>query len=150
MSSPVMLDTSVLLACFDDSDLDRRDQARAWVALCWTRRSGRITVQALNEFYSASRKRFASAISAGDARAEVRRYQHWRPWQVDHPTVETAWAIESRFGLTYADALIVASAQHQSCSTLLTERLAHGLQFDGVRIINPFRVAPEGLDTASS
>ena len=146
MTALVMLDTDVLLYCFDDHDPAKRDGARGWVSACWTRRCGRISGQVLHEFYHHARRKFATAISAGDARAEVRRYQHWKPWQTDHPTVETAWAIESRFGLTYWDALIVAAAQHQGCRYLVTENLQHGQAIDSVQIVNPFLVGPELLD----
>ena len=79
----------------------------------------------------------------------MRRYQNWRPWVIDHATVETAWAIESRYGLSYWDCLIVSSAQQQGCEWLLTEDLQHNQQIDGVRILNPFLVGPEVLDAAS-
>ena len=146
MSLIVLLDTNVLLYAIDDLDLAKRDQARAWIAACWTKRCGRISTQVLNEFYSKARRKFSSAIGAGDARAEVRRYQHWKPWQIDHATVETAWAIESRYGLNYWDALVVASAQHQGCSHVITEDLQHAHQIDSVQILNPFLVGPEVLD----
>lgn len=144
--SAVFVDTNVLLCCFDDRDTAKRDRARAWIAACWTRHCGRISTQVLNEFYSIARRKFPTAISAGDARAEVRRYQNWRPWPVDHPTVETAWAIESRYGINYWDALIVASAQQQGCTHLLTEDLQHEQTIDSVQIINPFLVGPDVLD----
>ncbi|MEQ1804279.1 MAG: hypothetical protein ABL900_02795 [Burkholderiaceae bacterium] len=51
----------------------------------------------MSEFYSNTRRKFTNAIAAGDARAEMRRYQQWQPWATDHATVETAWAIESCF-----------------------------------------------------
>lgn len=141
----VFLDTPVLLSSVDDHDTVRRDQARAWVRHCWTQRCGRLSVPVLNEFYAHARRKFATAIAAGDARAEVRRYQHWKPWQVDHATVETAWAIESRYGLAFADALVVASAQQQGCTALVTDALPHALQIDNVTILDPFRVGPEVL-----
>ena len=85
-------------------------------------------------------------VQAGDARAEVRRYQLWQPWVVDHPTVESAWAVESRWQLSYWDALMVGAAQQQGCSVLLTEDLQHDQLIDGVRILNPFITGPEWLD----
>jgi predicted nucleic acid-binding protein len=88
-------------------------------------------------------------MAAGDARAEVRRYQRWQPWVVDHATVEAAWAVESRYGLHYWDALMVAAAQQQGCTILLTEDLQHDQQIDGVRIINPFLAGPEMLATSA-
>ena len=145
----VFLDTNVLLYGVDDQDLVKRDRARAWIAACWTRRCGRISTQVLNDFYVNARRKFPSAVSAGDARAEVRRYQHWQPWTIDQPTVEIAWAVESRYGLHYWDALMVAAAQQQGCEVLLTEDLQHGQIIDGLRVQNPFLVDPEGLDGAA-
>lgn len=142
----LFVDANVLLYCFDDRDPDKRDRARTWVAVCWERRCGRISTQVLNEFYSNARRKFPNAISAGDARAEVRRYQRWLPWAIDHPTVETAWAVESRYGLNYWDALIVAAAQAQGCVYLLSEDLQHEQHIDKVQIVNPFLVGPELLD----
>lgn len=146
MKSPlVFVDTNVLLYVVDDREIDKRDRARAWMAICWARRSGRISTQVLNEFYWNVGKKFTSALSRGDARAEVRRYQHWQPWVIDHATVESAWAVESRYRLSYWDAMMVAAAQQQGCELLLTEDLQHDQVIDGVRVINPFRVGPELL-----
>lgn len=143
----VFVDTNVLLYMVDDRDIDKRDQARAWMAVCWAQRCGRVSTQVLNEFYWNVGKKFRSALSRGDARAEVRRYQHWQPWVIDHATVESAWAVESRYSLSYWDALMVAAAQQQGCTVLLTEELQHDQVIDGVRVINPFRVGPELLTT---
>ena len=142
----VFVDTNVLLYAFDDGDVAKRQRARQWLGECWQRRCGRISNQVLNEFYSNARKRFATAISAGDARAEVRRYQAWNPWLVDQPTIEGAWAAESRYQLNYWDALMVAAAQHQGCTLLLTEDLQHGQRIDKLQVLNPFLVGPEMLD----
>ena len=145
----LFVDTNVLLYGVDDKDLAKRDQARAWLAVCWTRQCGRISSQVLNEFYWNARKKFPSILSAGDARAEVRRYQHWQPWLVDHATVESAWAVESRWQLSHWDALMVAAAQQQACTLLLTDGLQHDQLIDGVRILNPFLVGPDMLDATT-
>lgn len=149
MTADVFVDTAVLLHAVDDREPDRRDQARRWLAACWRQRCGRLSTQVLQEFYAQVRRRFDTALAAGDARAEVRRYQHWRPWVIDHPTVETAWAVESRYGLDFADALRVAAAQHQGCTLLLSDALPHDQHIDGVRIVNPFLVGPELLDATT-
>jgi len=142
----IFVDTNVLLYGVDDRDPTKRDRARVWLAACWTRKCGRLSTQVLNEFYANVRKKFNSALSAGDARAEVRRYQNWKPWIIDQPTIESAWAIESRYGINYWDALMVAAAQHQGCRWLLTEDLQHNQDIDGVRIVNPFIAGPEILE----
>lgn len=146
----VFVDTNVLLYSFDDANPAKRDQARVWLTACWQRRCGRLSTQVLNEFYANARKRFANAISAGDARAEVRRFQQWRPWQIDQPTIETAWAIESRHQVNYWDALMVSAAQHMGCRWLLTEDLQHNQLFDKLRIVNPFKAGPDMLSEGTA
>ena len=140
------LDTNVLLYSVDDGVPAKRDRARQWVTACWTRRCGRTSAKVLEEFYAKARKTFPTAISAGDARAIVRRYQHWNPWPNDSATLETAWAIESRYGFAWWDALVVAAAQQQGCTYLVSEDMQHGQQVDSVQILNPFVVGPEVLD----
>lgn len=143
----VFVDTNVLLYAFDEAYPDKRERAQDWLRACWLGRCGRLSTQVLNEFYVNARKRFRHAITAGDARSEIRRYQEWQPWQIDHATMETAWAVESRYGISYWDALMVSAAQHMGCVLLLTEDLQHDQMFEQVRILNPFLVAPDVLST---
>ncbi len=147
--SAVFVDTNVLLYAFDEADKTKQQRAREWLSACWQRRCGRLSTQVLNEFYANARKRFSNAVSAGDARSEVRRYQQWKPWQIDQPTVETAWAVESRYGISYWDALMVAAAQHMGCRWLLTEDLQHGQRLDKVLVINPFMAGTDMLDRSA-
>ncbi len=142
----VFIDANVLLHAVDDDDVAKQQRARQWIGECWVRRCGRLSTQVLNEFYANARKRFSTAISAGDARAEVRRYQAWNPWLVDQPTLESAWAVESRYQVSYWDALMIAAAQQQGCTLLLTEDLQHGQRIDSLQILNPFVAGPELLD----
>jgi predicted nucleic acid-binding protein len=150
MTVLVFVDTNVLVYAADDHDMAKRDRAREWMLSCWQRRCGRLSTQVLNEYYTVIRRKFPTALAAGDARAEVRRLQSWQPWQIDHPTTESAWAVEARQNIHYWDALMVAAAQQQGCTLLLTEDLQHGQQIDGVRIVNPFLVGPEILDAPAS
>jgi predicted nucleic acid-binding protein len=145
MSGPVMIDANVLVYADDVSDPTRNARANEWLDALWASRLGRISTQALNEYYVTVTRRLAHGLGQGDARAKVRRYQRWRPWPVDHQTVETAWGIEARFGVHYWDALIVASAQHTGCAYLLTEDLQHGQQLGAVTVMNPFSVQPHEL-----
>lgn len=142
----VFVDTSVLILSEDGADAAQRERALAWLRELWQRRSGRLSTQVLNDFYRWVTTRIQPAMPNGDARAEVRRYQHWQPWAIDHATVESAWSIESRFGLAYVDALIVAAAKAQACELLLSLDLTHGLQLDSVQIINPLQAEPALLD----
>lgn len=145
-ASPVFADTSLLLACFDARQPERRARAQAWLSRLWQERRGRTSVQVLNEFYVAARRQFPTALAAGDARSELRRLQLWQPIAQDAALFETAWAVESRHAIPYWDALVVAAAQVQGCGLLLSEQLPHEQRIDSLRILNPFQVGPELLD----
>jgi predicted nucleic acid-binding protein len=145
----VFVDTNVLIYSEDGRVPEKQAQALAWLRVLWQRRAGRLSNQVLNEFYTNVTRKIKPPMQAGDARAEVRRYQRWQPWAIDHPTVETAWSVESRFGFSYWDALIVASAQTLGCRYLLSEDMQHGQVVDSVQILNPFLVGPEILDNDS-
>lgn len=146
MTGDIFIDTNVLLYAIDDKDTKKRDKAREWLAACWQRRCGRLSTQVLGEFYVNVRKKFPSGVSAGDARVEIRRYPLWQPWVIDHPTIETAWAIEARYRYDYWDALMLAAAKHQGCRYLLSEDMQHDEVVEGVHIVNPFKQGIELLD----
>ena len=139
----VFVDTGVLLAADDTHNPATQAQARAWLQALWQRRAGRVSTQVLNAYYVSATQHFAMPL--GDARAKLRRYQLWQPWQIDHQTVETAWGVEARFGLPYWDALIVAAAAQSGASHVLSLDLQHGQQIDGVTILSPLLATPQAL-----
>jgi predicted nucleic acid-binding protein len=141
-----LVDTNILIYSEDGSDPVKRDQALDWLSVLWKRGSGRVSRQVLNEFYVNVTRKLRPPMSPLESRAEVRRYEVWQPWPIDHATVETAWAIESRYGLHYWDSLIVASAQHMGCRYILSENMAHQQQYGEVTVIDPFRSSVELLD----
>jgi predicted nucleic acid-binding protein len=144
--SSVFVDTSVLILSEDGARAEQREQVLGWLRALWAGRSGRVSTQVLNDFYRLVTTRITPAMPNGDARAEVRRYQRWNPWAIDHATVESAWSIESRFGLAYADALIVAAAKAQGCTVLLSLDLPHEQVYDSVQVLNPLLVGSEQLE----
>jgi predicted nucleic acid-binding protein len=144
----VFVDTNVLIYSEDAAHPKKQKQAIDWLAVLWQRRCGRLSTQVLSEFYVNVTRKIKPPMPNGDARAEVRRYQRWQPCSIDQATIESAWAIESRFGLSYWDALIVAAARQLSCSIVLSEDMQHEQRIDDVQIVNPFLVGPAVLDAA--
>lgn len=142
----VFVDTNVLLCSENGADAAKQATALAWLKVLWQRRMGRISTQVLNEFYLSATQSSQPPMLAGDARAEVRRYALWQPWTTDHATLESAWAVESRYGLPYGDCLVIAAAQHLGCTYLLSERMGHEQHYDAVQVINPFLAAIELLE----
>jgi predicted nucleic acid-binding protein len=55
-------------------------------------------------------------------------------------TINSAFELSLKYGFSYWDALIVATALENKCSVLLSEDMQHGLIVEGVlTITNPFR-----------
>jgi predicted nucleic acid-binding protein len=133
-----LVDTNILIYSEDGADPVKRQQALTWLSELWQRGSGRISRQVLNEFYVNVTRKIKPPMPVQIARAEVRRYEVWQPWQIDQATIESAWSLESRYGLHYWDCLVVAAAQHLGCRYILSEDMAHDQQYGDVKVINPF------------
>jgi predicted nucleic acid-binding protein len=144
----VFVDANILLYSEDGADLQKRDTALAWLNVLWERRTGLISTQVLNEFYVNATKKLKPAMAVESAKRECRRYSVWQPWLLDQATIESAWDIESRYGLHYWDCLVVAAAQHSGCRYLLSEDMGHEQYYGSVQVINPFRASIEILDAA--
>ena len=143
----VFVDANILLYSEDSADPSKQITALAWLEVLWQRRIGCLSTQVLNEFYVNAVRKIRPPMPAGDARAEVRRYAQWQPWTIDQATVESAWAVESRYGLHYWDCLVVAAAQHLGCRYLLSEDMGHEQYYYAEQVINPFKSSIALLDT---
>ncbi len=54
------------------------------------------------------------------------------------PVMLAALATRQRFGISYWDAAILEAARAIGCRTVLSEDLADGADYAGVRVENPF------------
>jgi predicted nucleic acid-binding protein len=137
------VDTNVLVYARDASEPDKQPRAEAWMQHLWRTRSGRTSVQVLNEYYVTVTRKLSPGLDRSSACDDVRDFGAWRPAVVDDSTMTLAWDLEDRFSLSWWDSLVVASAIELGCDTLLTEDLQDGQRFDGLVVKNPFLHAPE-------
>ena len=145
MTAPVFVDTNVLVYALDAAAGDKHHQARTWMLALWQSGRGRVSTQVLQEFYVTVTRKLKPGLAREAAQIEARALYSWAPVEVTTAVLDRAWHIESRFQLSWWDALIVAAAQSAQCALLLTEDLQHGQMFDGVQVINPFRTTPESV-----
>jgi predicted nucleic acid-binding protein len=126
-------DTSVLLYLLS-SDERKADRAAELLE-----RTGVISVQVLNEFTAvAAGKLKLPAADIREILSTVREICRTEPLTVeDH---DRAVIISERFGFSFFDSVIVATALRADCNTLYTEDLQHRQTIDRrLTIINPFR-----------
>jgi predicted nucleic acid-binding protein len=55
--------------------------------------------------------------------------------------VRAAIDVHQRFQVSYWDAAILAAAKQLGCKTVFSEDLNEGQTYDGVTVVNPFKVA---------
>lgn len=146
MSVTVFVDTNVLVYGRDVTDEAKNERALEWLAALWAEKAGRVSWQVLQEYYVTVTRKLDPPRDVVDAREDVTSLVEWRPIPVDLPTIDAAWAIEDRFGLSWWDSLIVATAQQGGCTYLLTEGLQDEQTLAGPTVINPFHHTPGDLN----
>lgn len=145
MTVPVFVDTNVLVYARDQSEGDKHTSASVWIDHLWRDRTGRLSTQVLHEFYVTVTRKLHPGLTRAEARDEVRNLLAWRPVVLDHRVLDSTFAFEDRFGLSFWDAMVVAAAAAAGCRHLLTEDLQAGQDFDGVLVVDPFQTEPGAL-----
>lgn len=145
MTARVFVDTNVLVYTRDRTEPLKHERALAWVAALWEFRAGRLSWQVLQEYYVTVTRKLDPPRTPTEAREDVSSLVAWRPIPVGLPTIDAAWGIEERFGLSWWDALIVAAARLGACDYLLSEDLQAGQNLDGVTVVSPFELEPDSL-----
>ncbi|GAB4247462.1 MAG: PIN domain-containing protein [Thermoleophilia bacterium] len=146
MTDLCFVDTNLLVYWRDTDAGEKQVRSRAWLEFLWRRRTGRLSQQVLNEYYYTVSRRLDPPLPAGEARADVLDLMAWRPLAVDEELCRRAFDVETRYGFSWWDSLIVAAARALDCSALLTEDLQHGQKIGCMTILDPYRVSPEELD----
>jgi predicted nucleic acid-binding protein len=143
MNGNVFVDTNILVYSRDASEPEKQHQAMVWMRHLWESRTGRLSFQVLQEYYSIVTNKLQPGMAPQDARDDVQALYAWCPIPVDMNVIKGAWMIQDRFQLSWWDALIISAAQIGDCRLLLTEDLQENQVIGKVRIINPFLHAPE-------
>jgi predicted nucleic acid-binding protein len=98
-----------------------------------------LSVQVLQEFYvQATHATRIERLSHDDAVALVESWLRFRVQETSLALLRSAMACAARWNVSYWDAAIVEAAREAGCSTLLSEDLQDGMDFAGVRVVDPF------------
>lgn len=138
MTATYFVDTNVLVYARDPGEIDKHPVAVDWLQYLWQTRTGRLSVQVLQEYYQVVTRRLQPGRPRDLARADVRDLELWNPQTINAAVLEKAWSVEDRYGFSWWDALIIGAAQHVRCRYLLSEDLQHGQELEGLTVLNPF------------
>ena len=83
-------------------------------------------MQVLSEYYVNVTRKIDPARDPHDAWDDVEALMTWNPIPVDRALLEAGRNVEARYRLSWWDSLIIAAAQLQGCTLLLTVDLQDG------------------------
>ena len=137
MSGKTFVVSNVLVYAHDLDAKSKYRIANSVLRELWNYRSGVLSVQVLQEFYTVATRKIARPVPKTKARFIVESYS---PWCTDTTTAEisTAFRIEDEANISFWDALIVASALKRGATRILSEDLNAGQRIAGIVIENPF------------
>jgi predicted nucleic acid-binding protein len=137
MTDRTFVDTNVWVYAIDGADPDKQARAREIVAPD----AGPgivISTQVLTEFYVVATRKLAIPLTEAAAQSLVDQLAMLPVVPVDIGLVQGAIAGSREWGISLWDAMIVRAAEVAGCRRLLTEDLADGRTYAGVRVENPF------------
>lgn len=136
MTRRVFLDTNILVYADDWDSGVRREKARAILENVFSDRTGVVSTQVLQEYFSVATRKLK--IDPATARKRVELIATLDVVRIDVPLILSAIDLTRLHSLAFWDALVVQSAKVAGCRVLLTEDLQHGQLFDALRVENPF------------
>jgi len=137
MSGKTFVDTNVLIYAHDVDAPAKRQIANRLLDELWAERTGALSVQVLQEFYTNATRKIARPLPKASARRVVDAYAIWAV-DVTPAEISSAFRIEDQARIGFWDALIVACALKSGAARILSEDLNAGQHIAGVRIENPF------------
>ena len=138
MSDRTFVDTNVLIYAHDVDASAKHEVAKRAIGELWSRRTGALSAQVLQEFYLNVTRKIATPLPKNMARMLVDSYAIWCV-ETTQAVIPLAFQIEDQSKIGFWDALIIASAAKCGARRILSESLNPKQVIAGVRIENPFR-----------
>ncbi len=136
MAARSFLDTNILIYSVDRADPTKQSTALELIARHAKDRTGVISTQVLQEFYSAATRKLG--IESLQARQHLRDFRVFDIVQVTPAIIEEGIDCSILHQLSFWDGLILAAATTAKSSELLSEDLSHQQKRQGITIRNPF------------
>ena len=99
-----------------------------------------MSVQVLQEFYvQSTRAGKHGRLTHEQAALLIESFLRFPVQEITLSLLTAAQGAKERFRISYWDAAIIEAARAIGCHTVLSEDLSDGQNYDGVKVINPFR-----------
>jgi len=137
MSAKYFVDTNILIYAHDVSAGEKHERAKALVEELWRDRTGIVSTQVLQELAVNLRRKSRRALDVQATREIIADYLTWQVVVNGGESILDALDFESRYQLSFWDALVVQAAHASGAEILYSEDLSAGQRFGSVRVVNP-------------
>jgi predicted nucleic acid-binding protein len=131
------VDTNILIyaVSLDEADADKNLRALELLR----ERELAFSVQVFQEFYvQATRETRPGALSHRDAVDFIVSLQRFRVQEITLKVMCSAFELRERYGLSYWDCAILASAKACGCRMVYSEDFSSEQDYEGLQVVNPF------------
>ena len=139
MSDKYFVDTNILMYAHDTSAGTKHRRAKEIVEELWRDRTGAVSTQVLQELAVNLRRKTGRPIDAKATREIVADYLTWQVVVNGGDAILEALDLESRYQVSFWDALVLQAAHASGAEVLYSEDLSDGQTYGSVRVINPLR-----------
>jgi predicted nucleic acid-binding protein len=139
MSAKYFVDTNILMYAHDTAAGEKHVRAKAVVEELWRDRTGVVSTQVLQELSVNLRKKVRRPLDARATRDIVADYLTWHVVINGGESILEAIDLESRYQISFWDALIIHAAHASGAEIVYSEDLSDGQTYGDVRVMNPLR-----------
>jgi predicted nucleic acid-binding protein len=137
MSGKAFVDTNILVYAHDRSAGAKHTRASALVEKLWRTNTGVVSTQVLQELCVSVRRRFALPFTIAETQALIEDFLSWEIVVNTPASVLAALEIESRYKISFWDALILHAAENSGAEILYSEDFSEGQADGSIRVVNP-------------
>ena len=140
----VFIDSTTFLYTIQLADVGKRQLARTWLTMLTETDTGVTNLQVLNEVTSVLTRK-ARKFGGGDPFMQVDGFADFGTEPIGIGTVQFARELHRRFGFSWWDCLLLASALELGCTHFLSEDLHDRQVLGDLTIIDPFAHSPDQI-----
>jgi predicted nucleic acid-binding protein len=136
---PILIDTNLLIYLYDPNQPEKQKQSERVLEQLELTGSGRLSVQALAEFFSVGTRKLSPSLTPAQALDQVTLFTRlWPVYDLTPMIVMEAGRGVRDHKLSYYDAQVWATARLNQVPVVFSEDFQDGSILEGVRFVNPF------------
>jgi predicted nucleic acid-binding protein len=137
MNDKSFVDTNILVYAHDLVSGFKNERARVLVEKVWSSGGGVLSTQVLQELCINLRRKAVKPLTTEQLRNLIEDYSDWEIVVNTQKSVIEALMIETRYQISFWDALIIQAAESSGAEILYSEDLSDGQTYGSVRVVNP-------------